>query len=357
MSFQTYRYVLLIVAAATAYLYGFASDRYATESKVFVKSATPDIPTAMASPLTLPQAPGLQDAYRLRDFVKSADMLDILEKEVGVRAHFSSDNWDFFSRMSPDATKEEMLSYYQDHLEVIIDADSSSLSIETQGFTREFSETLNATIIRNAEKYINEISQGVARQEITFIESQLEEKRKELEVAQTNLLRFQNAEGVLDQTAVATSVQQTLILIDQQLDERQTQLKTMRRFMSEQAPQIVSILDEIAALQEQKKEIRETRVRDEDDNVAARAIEQKRLELRLEFAVDLYQRALGALEQKEIEASQKAKYLVVIQSPRIAQSAKYPDRLYNIATIFVILSIAYACGVMIIASVQEHRDV
>ena len=42
-----------------------------------------------------------------------------------------------------------------------------------------------------------------------------------------------------------------------------------------------------------------------------------------------------SLEQARIEAYRKLKYLVVVDSPSLAEEAEFPKRLYNIVSILV----------------------
>ena len=51
------------------------------------------------------------------------------------------------------------------------------------------------------------------------------------------------------------------------------------------------------------------------------------------------------------------KHLVVVQHPIVPEEAVYPKKFYNLATLFVVLSLLYAVGAMIFATIREHRDV
>jgi capsular polysaccharide transport system permease protein len=75
------------------------------------------------------------------------------------------------------------------------------------------------------------------------------------------------------------------------------------------------------------------------------------------FASDQYKSSLVALEKARIESYKKLKHLVVVQSPTLPDEALEPRKLYNIATLFVVLSLAYGIISMIVATIREHRDV
>ena len=359
MSMQTYRYVLLIVAVFALYTYSIASERYATTSLLYVEAPGPSLGALGGSGGSfLPAAlPGIQDAMYLKEYILSPDMLDLLDKELNVRAHFSSQEWDYLSRLSADASQEEFLAYYQDHINVNVTLESAIITLETQGFDKAFSENLNAAILRNSDSFINKVGQDIARQEVAFIESKLADVQEELVEAETAFLTFQNAEGVIDGTSEAENIQGQLNEIDNQLVEAQAELKINERFMSQESAAVVALKDRIAALQEQRQQIQSDRISGDSGTVNELGAQEQRLKLQVQFATDIYRGTLDTLAKKQIEASQKGKYLSIIQAPRLAEDAKYPKSLYNTATLFVLLSIAYGLGIMIIASVQEHRDV
>jgi len=74
------------------------------------------------------------------------------------------------------------------------------------------------------------------------------------------------------------------------------------------------------------------------------------------LAADIYKTGLISLEQARVEAYRKLKHLLVITQPTQAQDAEYPRRLYNLATIGVLLCLFYGLIVMGLATLREHQD-
>ena len=77
--------------------------------------------------------------------------------------------------------------------------------------------------------------------------------------------------------------------------------------------------------------------------------------LNLSFAEDVYKTAITAVETTRIEIGRKAKQVVVIQSPYVPDSAAYPNKMYNIITIFVILTLIFGVVRLVRAIIDEHR--
>lgn len=356
MSMATYRFVLLAVAVISFYFFFIADDRYATTSQVFIKSTSPPVPTLPVGFGLQPQSEGLQDAYQLRDYIYSSDMLALLEKRLNVRQHYSGD-WDYFSRLSSSASDEDFLDYYRNHVTLQILLDSTSLIIETQGFTKDFSEKLNRSILELCDEFINSISQKAAAEEVTFVEDLLQTKLANLDNAQQKLLAFQNERGAIDLQSVIAGAQGTIIEINSRLSQSRAELKAKRSFLSDESSQVKEIINTIKALEAQRLEEQSRLASIDGGSINEKGAEEARLRLELQFAQEIYSAALQSLEQKQIVASQKAKFLTVIQSPRLADEAKYPDRLYIVISTLILLSIAYGIIIMVTAAVQEHRDV
>ena len=74
-----------------------------------------------------------------------------------------------------------------------------------------------------------------------------------------------------------------------------------------------------------------------------------------QFAQDAYTVALTSIETTRIESSRKIKQLVVIQGANEPQSLTAPRKLYNIITIFLILSVLYGIIKLITMIIEEHR--
>ena len=62
------------------------------------------------------------------------------------------------------------------------------------------------------------------------------------------------------------------------------------------------------------------------------------------------------MEQARVEAYRKLKHLLVVSQPSQAEEAEYPRRLYNLATIGVLLCLFYGLVVMGLATLREHQD-
>lgn len=352
-----YRIVLAIVALAALYYGLLASDRYATVSQVYVKSTE-------SSVVTLPSVPGMfgsssvrQDALMVQEYIMSRDMLAHLDQAIDLRSHFSSSEWDWWSRMSSSSTEEEFLEYYHSRVLLELDPESSILTITAQAYTAEYSQLLVSEIIKESESFINQISQRIAGEEVSFVENELNRAREGLSSARTNIVTFQNDNNLLSPEVTSTALQTAVNALEAEKITLETQAKTLASYLNANASELVALRDRITAVDEQLQ-IERTRLAGSDDDEKLNDLTARfqELELELQFAQDIYKTALVSLEQARVEAYRKLKHLVVVQQPTVADEALYPRKAYNLATLFVVLSLAYGILIMIIATIQEHRN-
>jgi capsular polysaccharide transport system permease protein len=357
LNFSTYKYVLLVVGIATFYYVALASDRYVATAQVYVKqdnSIKALMPTVglFGGGMNAGKDMQLVDAY-----VKSQDLLVVLDRDIQFSDHFSDRSWDFYSRMEEAPTEEDRLAYFQTRLTSGLDQDSGIITLKAQGYTQEYALTFLQHVIKNSEAFINGIGQQIATQEIEFVEGELARAKERLDEARTNLLKFQNEHGILSAKASGAALQSVVISMENELVQLRTEEKALSSYLNGNAAELVSVRARIEAIESQILAEREKLASDDgqsqNDVLAAYLV----LEMEVKFTTDLYQASLVALEKARIESYKKLKHLVVVQSPQMPDEALEPRKFYNIATLFVVLSLAYGIISMIIATIREHRDV
>jgi len=356
LSFQSYKWVLIAVLIATLYYVFIASDRYVTVAHVYVKST--DQSSAMPQLQLLSGAKGeTQDAILLTVYTQSRDMMQRVEDAVQFSEHFSNGGGDFLSRLSSGASEEQRLHYFKNRLSVNMNPDSGIITFRGQGYTREFSLKFVEAVIAASDEFINSVSQSIAKEEIAFVEQEMQRARTVLDEVRTRLLKFQNENGILSAEISGIALQTLISEMEGDLVRLQTEEKTLASYLNSGAAELVTVRSKIKALENQlvveKAKLASTDIVSLNDVNA----EYQALEMDLQFATDLYKTTIVALERARVESYHKLKHLVVVQSPSLPDEAHYPRKLYDLATLFIGLSLLYGIITMILATIREHRDV
>lgn len=354
--------VVLPVVLAGAYLAFVAADRYVSEAKIAVQqsAAAPAAPPAggVAAVLAGIGGPSIIETLYVKEFVHSLDLLRALDKEFGLRAHYSSQKVDLPYRLAADASQEDFLEFWRDRLQVEFDNFAMVLTVRVQAFDAALAHKVNLRILELSERFVNETTRDMAREQMAFAEGELKVASERVQRAQAQLLEFQNRNRVIDPVLQAQASITLTAELQASLTRKETELKSLLSFLNESAPQVKAVRNDIKALTEQLDAER-TRIAGEgkrSDRLNTLAMQFQSLKLQVDFATDAYKMALSAVESARIEATRKVRGLVVVEPPTLPQTAHYPRHLYVMLTVLVLSILIYAIVRLVLATIREHQD-
>ena len=344
---------------AILYYAFLAADRYVSESKITVRQSG-DAASAEVSSLALMMA-GVNTGSReetlyLRDYIHSLDMLKLLDAKHKLRQAYESEKLDPLFRLYSGTSQEWFHRYYRNRVEVVFDDLTGLLTVRVQGFDPEFARQVNAEILAQSERFVNEISHRMAREQMAFAETEMLKARERYQTAKNRLIAFQNKHKVLDPLAQAQATATLSAQLESEIAHKEAELKTLTGYLQENAPQVALMRNEVAALKAQLDKERAKVTSQNGGRLNTLASEYQNLLLDAGFAEDAYKAALTAMETTRIEASRKLKSVVVVETPAKAEIALYPQRLYNLVTLLAILVLASGIARLVIATIQDHRD-
>jgi len=284
------------------------------------------------------------------------DLLAKLDKELGLKAHYQSDKTDYFSRLPQDVSREDFIEYYRNHLMLRFDELSGVLTIELQAFDPEYGQQVVGLMLKESELFINRLGHQVARDQLAFVEKEVDRAYQRLQAEKAKVLTFQNSHQLISPESTSSARLGVVSQIEGELVNQQAQLKQLRSYMKASAPAVISVQSRVDALTKQLEQERAKLTG--QDKEAMNEITAGYLDVQTQatLAMDLYKTGLISLEQTRVEAYRKLKHLLVITQPTLAEDAEYPRRLYNLATVGVLLVLFYGLIVMGLATLREHQD-
>jgi len=352
----SFQWVVACFAIAVFYFGFIASDRYVSRAELVVKQA--DQIKMLPDALSMLGLGGNnhQDMLLIQDYLKSADLLNKLDKELGLKAHYQSHKVDYFSRLPDKVSREEFLKYYREHLTLRLDDVSGVLTIELQAFDPAYGQRVVGLMLKESESFINKLGHQVALEQLAFVEKEVDRAYQRVQSEKAKVLDFQNSHHLISPESTSSARLGVVSQIEAQLAQQQAHLKQLQSYMKQTAPAVVSVQARVDALTEQLAQ-EQARLTGADKNsmneVTASYMD---VQTQATLAADLYKTGLISLEQARIEAYRKLKHLLVISQPTLAEDAEYPRRLYNLATIGVLLCLLYGLIVMGLATLREHQD-
>lgn len=349
--------ILLPVLAISFYIGQMMTDRYATEASIMIKrhAQGPSV-TGLGAALGLGDLSATEDERLLLAYMHSPDLLTLLDQDLDLRSHYSQGSVDRFSRLEPNASREEFLKYYRNHVNVRQDGTTGLLNIEVQAYDPELSKALLEKLLEYSEAFVNEINLNLALQQLEFVRTELLRAEDTLRREKAVMLNFQNENRVFSPEGQSQALSTAINSLESDLIREETQLSQFESYLNPDAPQIVSTRARIQALRTEIERQKSRLVGGGNENLNELSAQYSNLELNLEFATNAYTTALSAYENARAEASRKMRNMVIVVSPQLADEAKYPERGYWIITWLLGALLVYGVLKLLLSIIREHKD-
>ncbi|WP_157520154.1 sugar transporter [Microbulbifer agarilyticus] len=355
-----FSFVVLPLLLVSSYYVLWVSERYVSTTQLIVKDNGNSQGMSSALGFLVPGAGGdSQDAFLVVNYIQSLDMALYLDDELGLSGYYKNSSIDVFSRLSADASQEEYLDYYRAHIGVSFDEITGIISIEMQAFEPQFARQLVEVVVRKSEDFVNALSNQLADKQVAFVRNEVERAQGKLRSSKQQILDFQNRNQIVSPEELTKGIGVIIQGLEAKLVESRTNLTAAKTYLNANSSQVISLQAEIDSLERQieAEKVRLVGVSEEqgDERLNSLNAHFQNLQLDLQFSMDTYQASLTALEAARMEASGKLKHLMVVSQPSVAEDAEYPHKLYNLASLAVILLLLYGIGKMLVASIRDHR--
>ncbi len=352
----SFLWVVGIFCIALLYFGVLVSDRYVSRADVLVKQA--DQIKMLPEALSILGVGGSshQDVLLIQDYLQSWDLLSTLDRELDLKEHYQSHQADFFSRLSGDASREDFIEYYRKHLTLHLDDLSGVLTIELQTFDPDYSQRVVTLMLKESEQFINRLGHKMALDQLAFVEKEADRAYQRVQTEKNKVLAFQNSHQLLSPESTSSAQVGVINQIEAELVRQQTELKRLKSYMKSTAPQVIAVETSVNALKKQLQQEQGKLTGVDKDAMNEITASYQEVQSRASLAADFYKTSLISLEQARVEAYRKIKHLLIISQPTLADTAEYPRRLYNLATVGVLLCLFYCLVVMGLATLREHQD-
>ena len=346
---------IIVMFALLVTYYGFmASDRFESSSVILIKQAgVNDSGVSSLSILGLPSQN--QDILILQEHILSKDMLKLLDESISLKAHYSRPQNDFISRLNPNASQESFFEYYLKHVDIFPNEGGTMLTIQAQGFTPEFSQLMGSEIIKDSEVFLNNVGKSMADAQLQYAQNDVKNAHVLLSTNQAKLIDFQETNQLFSPDVQGGAVLGIVNNLEQTLTQKSVELKGLQAFLNENSNEVITLKQEIKALNEQLSIEKSKLVNNEGSSFNNLMAQYQEMQLSSQLSADIYRSTLLSLEALKAEAYRKLKHLIVVSSANKPEEALYPRRLYNILTYLVVALLIFGIFKVIFAAIKEHQ--
>ena len=345
---------------ATIYWVGFASDRYVSQASIVVQRAQlPGVGgTDLGGLLSGGSASGNRgDQMLLRDHMLSFDMLRKLDAKLHLRAHYSDHSHDFVSRAGSETMPiERFRDYFLNRVRIDYDDYDGVLEIRVEAFDPKTAQSIITEMLREGEAFMNDSDHKLASVQVDFLEEALQRNAQRNQKAREAVLAFQNEAGMVSPEDSLRSAAQTIAQLEARQTALQVQLGTLQSYLVADHPDVVSVRQQIAAINRQI-EVERAKAASPKTGALNRSTEKfQRLQQEAAFTQSLYQTTLAALEKGRIDAARSVKKISIMQTPTLPEYAEQPRRLYNSLVFALIALLIAGISLLLVSIVRDHFD-
>lgn len=344
---------------AASYWTFFASDRFVSEAHIIVQNT--DVVVSqnfeLSSLIGGMGGGASMDQLLLRDHLLSVDMLNKLDERLNLRAHYSGREHDLISRMwDADVPLEWFYRYYLSRVSVDYDEHAGVLVIKAQAYDADTAHAIAVMLVEEGGRFMNDMAHRLALEQVRFLEAQVFEVNKRVELASQAVLTYQNEQGLASPQETAENLVGIINGFEVQLAELRAQRGAKLAYLMEDSADIIELNQQIDAIEKQIASEKSRLTSSAGPSLNATVAEFERLQMAATFARDVYKTSLVALEQGRIEATRTLKQVSILQEPTQPQYPLEPRRLYN-TVVFVLLTFLIAGIVQLIAAIiRDHKD-
>jgi len=192
-----------LLIALVYYLF-IASNQYVTEIKFALRTMDRNNAHASIGAMTgVPSAvTGIADSFILADFMSTRQLVDELERKVGLRKMLSHPSADFFSRLDPSASIEAVVDHWRSMVKASYELSTGILSVQVRAYTPRDSLRLADAVMESAERLANDLT-GNGRQGLVGVsEADLKKAELRIRAAEQALTNAAPANGSAARTAL-----------------------------------------------------------------------------------------------------------------------------------------------------------
>jgi capsular polysaccharide transport system permease protein len=349
--------VVVPMLAVTAYFFLLAADRYVSEASFIVRSAVYQGATAGAQVGGISLSHGAADlSEAVNTYLLSRDMVGRLERQDGLRDVLARGGRDFVYRFPTfwrSDDREQLYRHYLMMVDAEVDKAAGINTITVRTFAPEDSQRLANALLQHAEELINRLNERMTRDAEAYAQSAVDRARDRVVEVALQLANFRNSIGSVDPGRESATALDQIAQMTTELAGAEATLQ-QQMALSPSSPALPGLRERVRTFKEQiEKE--KLKIVGADNSLTAKLAQFEKLTLDRQLAAREMDSALANLTTARQDAQRQRLYLQRISEPNLADEARYPRRLLDIAISFAFCFAFFVVVNAVYAGIREHR--
>lgn len=340
---------LVMVAAPISgvayYLFGVATDQYASSSGFSVRKEDVGSPAELMGGLSqFMGGSGDAEADMLFVFIQSQDLVTVLDTRLDLQTHYTAPYKDdpVFS-LKPGGTVEDLVDFWHRIVKVAYDQGTGLLSLHVRAFSPEMAQELSKEIIAESQVLVNQLNATARADVLRYAEQDLADAVERLKQAREALVHFRTRTQIVDPESDLQGRMGVLASLQQQLAQALIDYDLVAQGSNSEDPRVTTAARRIEVIQDRIREERKTFSADEpsdgSEGYPALLAEYENLMVDREYSEGAYAASLAALDIARANAARQSRYLATYIKPTFPERSDYPQRgmILGLSALFFVL--------------------
>jgi len=355
---------LTIFGLSVYYIVEIESERYESTSIALLKDLSKKQLVKLSEILMGSGSSTAQDSKVLELYIRSPEMYKFLNQKFHLDKYYISENLDFLQRLYPStllpmyrANQNNLLKKYNNDLKVVYDDASGTLELSFAHTNPQTAQAIMKAIILHAEDVINHFAKENSQIALNFIKKQREDKRKKFINSIKQLIAYQNAHHTIDPTLDVQRKIEILSSLELELVKAEVEYATKLKTWNPQGRDMLMLKENIKNIKRSISRVKqELAGKNKGGELNSNVFDFELLKSDMEFSKEVYKQTLINQEEVKVEVAQQSKHLTIVQQPTIPDDYTYPNKIWDIFTILVLLYFIYFIINSIILIIRNHSD-
>ncbi len=299
-----------------------------------------------------------QDSYIVANYLESPQVVRKLESEIRLRAFYSKDDIDPLSRLSANASFEDLHRYWMRHVDTYVDGPSGIIVFTVRAFSPEDSVVIAKAALAASDEMISKISEKAKKDLVDRVESGVVESLEDYRRALDDLRAYQNETGILDPTSSAKMMTAIIAKLTEEKLGLVVNLRALEAADAANTARGRQLRRSIQALDDQIQ-VRQNSLAGKsttsETQLSSSLTEFSRLETRRIVTQALYEASVRNLDTARSTALKRTTFISTFSDSNVPEEPTYPDRFSEWIILTAGLFTLWMTATLIWMSIEDHR--
>ena len=349
----------VFVLCSAIYCFGIGRDRYQATSEFVIKQPLPPATaatTVLGSLQSSSMLSSLEDGRYLQVYLKSNDVKQsVFPDSASFLKSYAPQAPDQWSGLPADSDEQDQLAFFRNQLAVVPQELSGAIVLTTSAYSAEDAFALNNALLKQAQRFVNEVNQSISADQQAFAEKQVAFAQDRLTKASNELEAFQDRYGQLDPLGEQSATTSFISGLESRLVDLKVEEASLRRqYRDPDAPEVAFVADQVRELQRQIQEERDKAVGADGRDLNKLATQASRLQGDVEFARQSLSSAMTAADNSRMESQRQLKFIVMLSKPQMPSGPEESWRWKAFLSCLGVLVVIWGVGGFMLTALRRE---